>query len=273
MVTSETRCPHCGTLNIQPGRVLSGPGWELQEGDCRQLMARISAGSVDAIITDPPYGSGGDTARERMRSAKIKYVSSGCSYQSSLPDIDGDALHPEQWADHMRDWLKECARVLAPDGVFLSFMDWRNGPTFQRLILSAGIRLRGLAIWDKGIGARPYPGGFRNQAELIYWGGNSPAPRSVFSRRTEMFHADQRQSPHHPKTAAADAGAGAHLQARRVDSGPLRRKRHHRPGGPGGRVSVSGDGISPRMLGSRRTSVERHPPVRVTLQPTPHGER
>lgn len=30
--------------------------WEVLQGDCRELMKSLPAGSVDAIVTDPPYG-------------------------------------------------------------------------------------------------------------------------------------------------------------------------------------------------------------------------
>src|SRR4030095_6673214 len=30
--------------------------WEVQHGDCRELMAALLPDTVDAIVTDPPYG-------------------------------------------------------------------------------------------------------------------------------------------------------------------------------------------------------------------------
>ena len=34
----------------------TGPGWTLYQGDCLDVLPTLAAGSVDAIITDPPYG-------------------------------------------------------------------------------------------------------------------------------------------------------------------------------------------------------------------------
>lgn len=149
----------------------------MQQGDALRLMAQIPDGSVDGIITDPPYGSGGDTAASRMRSSKTKYLSSDASYQSTLPDIDGDSIHPEAWTEMMRNWLKQCRRVLADSGVFACFIDWRNGMSLYRQIMAAGIRVRGMVAWDKGRGSRPYRGGFRMQTEYIIWGGVGKLPR------------------------------------------------------------------------------------------------
>ena len=33
--------------------------WTLYEGDCLEIMRQMERESVDAVITDPPYSSGG----------------------------------------------------------------------------------------------------------------------------------------------------------------------------------------------------------------------
>ena len=35
--------------------VASGEGWTLYQGDCLDILPTLEAGSVDAVITDPPY--------------------------------------------------------------------------------------------------------------------------------------------------------------------------------------------------------------------------
>jgi site-specific DNA-methyltransferase (adenine-specific) len=141
----------------------------LFNGDFRDAAALIDAGSISAVITDPPYGSGGFTVRDRMRSSKDKYVSSDASYQKSLPDIDGDSLNPMAWAALMKDLCATALRLLSEGGVFAAFIDWRNKPELQQIICASGLFLRGVAVWDKGPGARPIKNGFRNQAEYILW--------------------------------------------------------------------------------------------------------
>jgi len=39
-------------------RVELGPGVTLYQGDCLEVLPALEAGSVDAVITDPPYGIG-----------------------------------------------------------------------------------------------------------------------------------------------------------------------------------------------------------------------
>ena len=46
----------------------------LHLGDCLDIMRTLPAGSVDAVITDPPYSSGGQFRGDRARSTVEKYV-------------------------------------------------------------------------------------------------------------------------------------------------------------------------------------------------------
>jgi site-specific DNA-methyltransferase (adenine-specific) len=178
-------CAHCGSYIAGAVFCETAPDGEfsLYKNDFRDIKARIPAGSVDVVITDPPYGSGGFLARDTMRSSKTKYVSSGASYQSTLPDIDGDALHPEAWKELMLNACKEAKRVLKPGGYLLMFIDWRNLPILQEAIHAAGIQLRGTVVWDKGRAARPNKNGFRNQAEYILWGTHG----AIVPRETPVF--------------------------------------------------------------------------------------
>jgi site-specific DNA-methyltransferase (adenine-specific) len=112
-----------------------------------------------------------------MRTSKQKYVSSDASYQKTLPDIDGDSLHPEAWRELMLNACKEAKRALKPGGYLLMFIDWRNKPDLQSVMHAAGIQLRGSVVWDKGPATRPNKNGFRNQAEYILWGTNGAIER------------------------------------------------------------------------------------------------
>ena len=52
---------------------LTLPKWEIIQGDALSLLRSYPAGSFDAIITDPPYASGGRTQAEKNKStAQIK---------------------------------------------------------------------------------------------------------------------------------------------------------------------------------------------------------
>lgn len=149
--------------------------WVMYSGDFREVAAAILPGSVAAVITDPPYGSGGFTVNDRRKPSKTKYVSSDSSYQKTLPDIDGDSLHPKAWEELMAHACAVARRVLAEGGVLAMFIDWRNKPALQGIIEASGLYLRGSVVWDK-VAGRPMKNGFKNQAEYLLWATKGPMP-------------------------------------------------------------------------------------------------
>jgi site-specific DNA-methyltransferase (adenine-specific) len=112
-----------------------------------------------------------------MQSAKKKYVSSDASYQDTLPTIAGDALHPRAWEALMRDACLFAYESLADNGVIAMFIDWRNCGDLQRIMHETGFVMKGTAVWDKGLGCRPYQNGFRLQSEFLLWGVKVNMPK------------------------------------------------------------------------------------------------
>ena len=64
----------------------------------------------------------------------------------------------------------EFYRLLKEGGYFFSFIDWRMLPALSDAIQIADLAWRGAIVWDKGGGARPMDGGFRQRCEFILWG-------------------------------------------------------------------------------------------------------
>jgi site-specific DNA-methyltransferase (adenine-specific) len=171
-------CDTCGAPMAAAVKAVAAEDgrFTLYHNDFREVAAMIPAGSVAAVITDPPYGSGGFTVKDRCKSSKTKYVTSAASYQKTLPDIDGDALHPKSWEALMQAACAVARRVLAEGGILAMFIDWRNKPALQGIIEASGLTLRGIVVWDKGLGSRPIKNGFRNQAEYLLWATQGPMP-------------------------------------------------------------------------------------------------
>ena len=48
------------------------PKWEIIQGDALQLLPNFAPGTFDAVITDPPYASGGRTQAEKNKSTAKK---------------------------------------------------------------------------------------------------------------------------------------------------------------------------------------------------------
>lgn len=139
----------------------------LYRGDCLGVLPGIP-GQFDAVVTDPPYSSGGQSKGDRARSTGQKYLNSGRN--RSLPDFLGDTKDQRSYLHWSALWLSLCLDKLVDGGLVIVFSDWRQLPVTTDALQAAGVTWRGIAVWDKTGGARPYKGGFRAQSEYIVWG-------------------------------------------------------------------------------------------------------
>jgi site-specific DNA-methyltransferase (adenine-specific) len=51
--------------------------WVLHHGEALSVLRSLPDASVDAIVTDPPYSSGGFTRGDRTATTRAKYVLTG----------------------------------------------------------------------------------------------------------------------------------------------------------------------------------------------------
>lgn len=132
---------------------------QLYLGDCLDVLPTIDRGSVDAVVTDPPYSSG--NRREGSKGLRK-------SMNRTTGDDDWfgtDSLTTPGFCWMMRAVATQSKRLLCRGGHFLTFIDWRMSASLAAAIESADMRLLGLLVWDKvGFGMGAY---FRNQHELI----------------------------------------------------------------------------------------------------------
>lgn len=143
--------------------------FKITQGDCLSIMRSMPSASVDAVITDPPYCSGGASSASRMLDPGKKYMTNG---QTRVwPEFGGDNKDQRGYFAWCNLWMSECRRILKPNGYFLTFTDWRQLPVTTDAVQSADIVWRGLIAWNKGLGARaPHKGYFKHQCEYIVWG-------------------------------------------------------------------------------------------------------
>lgn len=150
---------------------------QLLKGDALSVLPTLEAGSFDALITDPPYSSGGLTAGARQKPPSKKYPQGGVPVLHA--DFAGDERDQRSHLRWMTMWLAECARLLKDGAPVCLFTDWRQLPLTTDALQCAGFTWRGITVWDKTEGVRPQLGRFRNQAEYVVWGskGNMPLQR------------------------------------------------------------------------------------------------
>lgn len=95
--------------------------WEVECCNCLEGMQRMEAASVDAIVTDPPYG--------------LAFM--GKTWDYDVPRVD--------------IW-RECLRVLKPGGHLLAFAGTRTQHRMAVNIEDAGFEIRDMIAWVYGSG-------------------------------------------------------------------------------------------------------------------------
>lgn len=157
--------------------VLGGDDWRVLKGDSMALLSQLPDGCVDAVITDPPYSSGGQYRGDRTAKTSDKYMNSDTTLTETLGDFAGDTRDQRAFGYWCSLWFGEALRVSKQGAVLVAFIDWRQLPTLSDAVQAGGWVIRGVAVWDKGPGARPRLGGFRSQAEFMVWASSGPLPQ------------------------------------------------------------------------------------------------
>lgn len=162
-----------GVLPDEVRDVLEGRRrWALVRGDALALLLLLPDGCVDALITDPPYSSGGQFRGDRMGSTSSKYVAD--SVQIKRTEFTGDNRDQRAFAYWCVLWLSQALRASKPGSPILQCTDWRQLPTTIDAMQAGGWVWRGIVPWDKTEGCRPQKGRFAAQCEYWPWGSNGP---------------------------------------------------------------------------------------------------
>lgn len=159
---------------MEPKPYYQASGVTIYHGNALAVLMAMPDDSVDCLITDPPYSSGGAFRGDRMSTPTEKYVLSGQVLQHG--DFAGDNRDQRGYLAWCALWLAECLRITKPGGACALFSDWRQLPSTTDALMAGGWVWRGVAVWDKTEAARPMRGRFRNQCEYLVWGSRGPMP-------------------------------------------------------------------------------------------------
>lgn len=135
---------------------------KLHRGDALEIMRSMPDGSVDCVITDPPYCSGSISEASRT-AAKGQGLRSENLRRFGW--FVGDNMGTAGLVWLIRSMAVESMRLLKGNGSLLIFCDWRMSVNLIPAVESAGLRYQNLIVWDKkhmGMG-----NGFRHRHELI----------------------------------------------------------------------------------------------------------
>ena len=151
--------------------------YTMLHGDCMSLMSTMPEASYDAVITDPPYASGGLSTAARDRDPRVKYQLSGTrKYYPTFANDNRDQRTHLMWSVR---WMEQALRLTRPGGWLMVFTDWRQLPLTSDALQIAGWTWRGIIPWDKTESCRPQMGLYRNQAEYVLTATHGGYDKSV----------------------------------------------------------------------------------------------
>jgi site-specific DNA-methyltransferase (adenine-specific) len=153
----------------------------IYHGDCFDVLH--SLGGIGAVVTDPPYSSGGAFRGDRAQQTTTKYVNSDT--MAYRPEFAGDNRDQRSFLAWSTMWLNAARQASVPGAVLASFIDWRQLPVLSDSVQAGGWTWRGLGTWWKP-GCRMQKGRFSASAEYVIYATNGPAtdgkgsPQNVF---------------------------------------------------------------------------------------------
>lgn len=149
---------------------------DLRQGDCLEVMKTIPDGSVDLVVTSPPYNmnlrirNGKYCSRQIVKEISTKYA----SFDDNLPMSD--------YFKFNKDVINECLRV--SDLVFFNVQILTgNKPALFKLMGEFHDKIKELIVWDK-LNAQPAIGKnvLNSQFEILLVLQNSKPESRAFSQ-------------------------------------------------------------------------------------------
>jgi len=140
---------------------------ELICGDAIEVMRSMPSGSIDLIITSPPYNIRNSTGNglKRGGSGKWKNAKLASGY-----DSHSDNMPYDSYVKWQREAIAEMLRLLKDDGAIFYNHKWRvqGGLLQDRHEIIDGFPVRQIIIWQRHGGINFNPGYFLPTYEVIY---------------------------------------------------------------------------------------------------------
>jgi len=125
---------------------------EIINGDTLEGMRSMADGSVDLIVTDPPYLMNYQS-RRRVVSDKFRHITN---------DVDAHEL--------IADYIAECHRILKDDTAIYMFCSWHH-IDFFKTEFERYFKLKNLIVWNKNNhGSGDLKGAYGPKHEFVLFG-------------------------------------------------------------------------------------------------------
>jgi site-specific DNA-methyltransferase (adenine-specific) len=146
---------------------------ELYNSDCMEILKNMEKGSVDCVITDPPYGMGFQSNRAK----------DGPRYEKIVND---EKLFV--------DWIPLVYDLLKTGGGLISFCNWQTSCEWKKEFENVGFEIKSQVIWDrKWWGTGDLAGSFAPQHDVIWYA--TKGRRTFVNGRPKSVLTHQRPAP------------------------------------------------------------------------------
>ncbi|MCW5631871.1 MAG: DNA methylase [Rubrivivax sp.] len=131
----------------------ASPSSTLIHGDCLTVLPQLPKGSVNFVLTDPPY--------------LVNYRSR-----------DGRRVRNDDRSDWLEPSFAQIHRVLQPDGFAVSFYGWPHADKFLQAYRSAGFRVVGHLMFPKRYTSASKYLSYRHECAYLLAKGQPEYPKS-----------------------------------------------------------------------------------------------
>jgi modification methylase len=141
-------------------------------GDCLDELRGLPTASVDVVFADPPYNLQLESELLRPNNTRVDGVDDEWDKFSSFADYDAFS----------RAWLKECRRILKPDGALWVIGSYHNIFRLGAVLQDLGFWILNDVVWRK---VNPMPNfrgrRFTNAHETLIWAARDQKSRYTFN--------------------------------------------------------------------------------------------
>lgn len=149
---------------------------QILQGDSLKLLKTIPNDSIDLIFADPPYF---------MRTEGILQRPEGGEFDGCDDDWDNSFCSHQDYVDFSKIWLKECRRILKPNGSFWVIGSMQCIYSIGGIMQELGFWLINDVIWHKSNPTPNFLGTRLNNAhETLIWATKSKKAKYTFNYKT-----------------------------------------------------------------------------------------
>ena len=142
----------------------------IMQGDCINVMRKMSANSVDFILTDPPY--------------LVNYR-----------DREGRAIQNDAKADWLKPAMREAYRVLKLNRVAVMFYGWTKVDAFFEAWKAAGFQPVGHIVFRKAYSSKSRFLSYQHEQAFLLAKGRPPLPKQPLGDVMDMPYSGNKLHP------------------------------------------------------------------------------